>query len=60
MKIQVHDFVDTQLTHNRSYAFRLPPTFIEQSRDLVNFHEYKVFSDKNIGGIGNSQYPCGS
>ncbi len=43
-----------QLTHNRTYAHRLPPTLIEQARYWANFHEQGVFTDTTIGGIGNS------
>jgi len=42
-----------QLTHNKTYAHRLPPTLIEQARHWANFHEQGVFSDPSIGGIGN-------
>jgi len=43
-----------QLTHNKTYAHRLPPTLIEQARYWANFHEEGVFSDTAINGIGNS------
>lgn len=43
-----------QLTHNKTYAHRLPPTLIEQARYWANFHEQGVFTDTTIGGIGNS------
>lgn len=49
----VFDFVGTELTYNKSYAYRLPPTYIEQARHWANFHENGVFSSKDIGGIGN-------
>ncbi|KAI0035591.1 phosphoglycerate mutase-like protein [Vararia minispora EC-137] len=49
----VYDFMNHQLTHNKSYAHRLPPTFIEQARHWANFHEQGVFSDKQMAGIGN-------
>jgi lysosomal acid phosphatase len=52
---QVHDYVHAELTHNRSYAHRLPPSMIEQSRSFVNWHQDKIFSDPEIGGIGNSE-----
>jgi hypothetical protein len=47
--------MNTELIHNQSYAYRLPPTLIEQARGLANFHEDGVFSDKDIVGVGNSQ-----
>ncbi|PFH50443.1 hypothetical protein AMATHDRAFT_60983 [Amanita thiersii Skay4041] len=49
----IFDFVNTQLTHNKTYAHRLPPTLIEQARHWANYHENGVFSDKDINGIGN-------
>ncbi|KAL4262408.1 Histidine phosphatase superfamily protein [Pleurotus pulmonarius] len=49
----IFDFVNTQLTHNKTYAHRLPPTFVEQARGYANWHESGVFSDEQINGIGN-------
>ncbi|KAJ7049223.1 histidine phosphatase superfamily [Mycena amicta] len=49
----VYDFMNTQLTYNQTYAFRLPPTYIEQARALANFHENGVFSDQQSNGVGN-------
>lgn len=48
--------MDTQLTYNQTYAFRLPPTLIEQAHGYANYHENVLFSDKEIGGIGNSAF----
>ncbi|KAH0835528.1 histidine phosphatase superfamily [Lanmaoa asiatica] len=50
----VYDYLNTQLIHNQTFAFRLPPTLIEQARGLVNYKEDAVFSDKDLGGIGNN------
>ncbi|KIK62450.1 hypothetical protein GYMLUDRAFT_41898 [Collybiopsis luxurians FD-317 M1] len=49
----LYDFINSQLTHNQTYAYRLPPTLIETARGLADFHENGVFSDKESGGIGN-------
>lgn len=49
----IYDFVNTQLVHNQTYAFRLPPTLIDQARALADWHENGVFSDKDMTGIGN-------
>lgn len=49
----IHDYMNDQLTHNRTYAHRLPPTFIEQARHWANYHESAVFGDSQMGGIGN-------
>ena len=46
--------MNTQLIYNQTYAYRLPPTYIDQARALANFHEDGVFSDKQANGIGNS------
>lgn len=49
----IYDFINTQLIHNRTFAYRLPPTFIDQARHWANYHEHGVFSDADITGIGN-------
>jgi hypothetical protein len=49
----IYDFVNSELEHNRTYAYRLPPTYIEQARGLVNFHENGLFHAKEMAGIGN-------
>ncbi|KAH9976113.1 histidine phosphatase superfamily [Lactifluus volemus] len=51
--VSIYDFMNHQLTHNKTYAHRLPPTLIEQARYWANFHEEGVFSDPSINGIGN-------
>lgn len=40
--------------HNATFAQALPPTYLAQAHTLANWHEYSVFSDNKIGGIGNS------
>ncbi|KAJ6572429.1 histidine phosphatase superfamily [Mycena vulgaris] len=49
----IYDFMNTQLTYNQTYAYRLPPTYIDQARALADFHEDGVFSDAQANGIGN-------
>ncbi|KAH6910204.1 histidine phosphatase superfamily [Coprinopsis sp. MPI-PUGE-AT-0042] len=49
----VFDFINSQLIHNRTYAHRLPPTFIEQARHWANYHESGVFADADINNIAN-------
>ncbi|OAX32363.1 phosphoglycerate mutase-like protein [Rhizopogon vinicolor AM-OR11-026] len=49
----IYDYMDSQLTYNQTYAYRLPPTLIEQAHGYANYHENALFSDKEIGGIGN-------
>ncbi|OBZ65817.1 hypothetical protein A0H81_14126 [Grifola frondosa] len=46
----IHDYVASQLTH-KTFAHRLPPTFVEQTRGFADFRENAVFSDSQMGGI---------
>ncbi|KAI6010566.1 histidine phosphatase superfamily [Pisolithus marmoratus] len=48
----VYDYLNTELVYNQTFAFRLPPTLIEQARALANNHEDTVFSDKEVGALG--------
>ncbi|KAG0699474.1 histidine phosphatase superfamily [Suillus ampliporus] len=49
----IFDYVATELSHNKTYAHRLPPTLVEQARGFADYHENAIFSDKDVGGIGN-------
>ncbi|KAJ7495082.1 histidine phosphatase superfamily [Mycena latifolia] len=49
----IYDFMNTQLIYNQTYAYRLPPTYIDQARALADFHENGVFSDEQANEIGN-------
>ncbi|PPQ80102.1 hypothetical protein CVT25_001470 [Psilocybe cyanescens] len=49
----IYDYINSELTHNKTYAHRLPPTFLEQARHWANYHENGVFTDGDITGIGN-------
>ncbi|KAJ7776364.1 histidine phosphatase superfamily [Mycena metata] len=49
----IYDFISTQLTYNQTYAYRLPPSYIDQARALADFHEDGVFSDEEPNGVGN-------
>lgn len=51
--VNIYDYINTQLVHNQTYAYRLPPTLIEQARNFANYHESAVFSANELGGIGN-------
>ncbi|KAI6145364.1 histidine phosphatase superfamily [Pisolithus tinctorius] len=51
--VNIYDYMNTQLVHNQTYAYRLPPTLIDQARNFANYHESAVFSSKELGGIGN-------
>lgn len=46
--------MSSELVHNKTFAHRLPPTFIEQARGWADFRENAVFHDDAMGGIGNS------
>ena len=48
--------MNSQLTHNQTYAYRLPPTVIEQAHGYASYLENALFSDKETGGIGNSAF----
>lgn len=45
--------MNVQSIHSAEFAQRLPAGFLAQVRDLANFHEYGVFSDASLNGIGN-------
>ncbi|KAI0754618.1 phosphoglycerate mutase-like protein [Daedaleopsis nitida] len=49
----IFDYANVQSIHNETFARNLPPTYLAQVRDLAGFHEYGVFSDSKLDGIGN-------
>ncbi|KAL4246296.1 Histidine phosphatase superfamily protein [Abortiporus biennis] len=49
----LYEYVSSELIHNKTYAHRLPPTFLEQARGLADYRENAIFSDGNINGIGH-------
>lgn len=49
----VWDYISAELIHNKTYAHRLPPTYVEQARGLADYRENLVFSDPQLNGIGN-------
>ncbi|KAJ8088244.1 hypothetical protein PM082_022316 [Marasmius tenuissimus] len=49
----VFDFMLVSHIHDEEFRNNLPPTFLEQGRHLANWHEYGVFSDSALDGIGN-------
>ncbi|PSS09343.1 hypothetical protein PHLCEN_2v3375 [Hermanssonia centrifuga] len=49
----IYDYMNVQFTYNITYAEQLPPRYLEQVRDLVNWHEYNLFTDSQASGIGN-------
>lgn len=49
--------MNVQSIHNATFANRLPNGYLAQARDLANWHEYNVFTDPTLGGIGNSKQP---
>ena len=65
---QIFDYVLVQSIHNAivnrlyqnvvsaTFANELPPTFLEQARDLANWHEYYVFGSPDSKSIGTSAY----
>ncbi|KZP07653.1 phosphoglycerate mutase-like protein [Athelia psychrophila] len=49
----IYDYINSELAHNQTYAFRLPPSYKNQAQALADFHEAGVFGAKDLGGIGN-------
>ncbi|KAJ7644343.1 histidine phosphatase superfamily [Roridomyces roridus] len=49
----IFDYVNVNFIHNATFANSLPPTFLQQVRDLANFHEHGVFTSAQLNGIGN-------
>ncbi|KAF7966828.1 hypothetical protein HWV62_36931 [Athelia sp. TMB] len=49
----VYDFINSELAHNQTYAFRLPPSYKDQAQGWADYHEAGVFASKDIGSIGN-------
>ncbi|EIW59547.1 phosphoglycerate mutase-like protein [Trametes versicolor FP-101664 SS1] len=49
----IFDYMNVQSIHNATFANALPAGYLEQARDLANWHEYNVFSDTSSTGIGN-------
>ncbi|PIL35202.1 hypothetical protein GSI_02992 [Ganoderma sinense ZZ0214-1] len=49
----IFDYMNVQSIHNATFANTLPNGYLNQTRDLANWHEYNVFSDSAFDGIGN-------
>ncbi|KAG1879232.1 histidine phosphatase superfamily [Suillus subluteus] len=49
----IYDFMNVNDIHNATFANALPATFLAQVQTLANWHEYNVFSDQSISGVGN-------
>ncbi|KAI6027550.1 histidine phosphatase superfamily [Pisolithus microcarpus] len=49
----IYDYMNVNSIHNATFAAGLPPTFLPQAHALANWHEYNVFSDASLDGIGN-------
>ncbi|PBK78349.1 phosphoglycerate mutase-like protein [Armillaria solidipes] len=49
----IYDYMNVENIHDASFAASIPDTFMEQARDLANWHEYGVFSSPDLAGIGN-------
>ncbi|KAF5355273.1 hypothetical protein D9758_006063 [Tetrapyrgos nigripes] len=52
----IFDFINVQNIHNARFHQALPDTFLRQARDLANYHEYGVFTDPDVAGIGNMPF----
>ena len=53
---QIFDFVNVNYVHNETFAYRLPPSYLEQAQALADFHEHGVFTDQQPNGIGNGVF----
>ncbi|KAK0503448.1 histidine phosphatase superfamily [Armillaria luteobubalina] len=53
LKNMIYDYMNVENIHDASFAASIPDTFMEQARDLANWHEYGVFSSVDLAGIGN-------
>ena len=53
----IYDYINSELTCNKTYAYRLPPIFIEQARHWANYHETGIFSSEDINDIANGEFP---
>ena len=51
--LQIYDYMNVQSIHNATFASLVTPSMLAQARDLANYHEYNIFSDPDLGGIGN-------
>ncbi|KAF8893679.1 histidine phosphatase superfamily [Gymnopilus junonius] len=49
----IYDYMNVNSIHNATFAKSLPAGYLEQARDLANFHEGGVFSSPELNGIGN-------
>ncbi|KAF8440957.1 histidine phosphatase superfamily [Boletus edulis BED1] len=49
----IYDYMNVNSIHNATFSTALPSTFLEQARALANWHEYNVFTDASVSGIGN-------
>ncbi|KAG1868992.1 histidine phosphatase superfamily [Suillus subalutaceus] len=49
----IYDFMNVNDIHNATFANALPATYLAQVQTLANWHEYNVFSDQSISGVGN-------
>ncbi|KAF9783326.1 phosphoglycerate mutase-like protein [Thelephora terrestris] len=47
----IYDYVEVQSVHNATFAGEIPPAFVQQARDLANWHEYYVFSSPDPNSI---------
>jgi prostatic aicd phosphatase len=51
----IYDYMNVNNIHNGTFAGSIPKGYMEQARALANWHEYNVFSDPQLAGIGNSE-----
>ncbi|KAG0150169.1 hypothetical protein CROQUDRAFT_652577 [Cronartium quercuum f. sp. fusiforme G11] len=49
----IFDYVNVQSIHNSTFLSQVSNTTLAQVRHLANVHEQGVFTDRELGGIGN-------
>ena len=52
---QIYDYINYNYIHNETYAYRLPPSFLQQAQFWADYHEHIVFTDPSMDGIGNGR-----
>lgn len=48
--------MNTQTQYNQTYAYRLPPDLLAQSRALADLHEDAIFGHKDPKNIANRTF----
>lgn len=52
----IYDYMNVNNIHNATFNRGIPAGYMNQARALADWHEYNVFSDSNMTGVGNSKH----